>query len=132
MLFFLTFYVFKRGLATYIERKRLEEAVTVHEKKHETKSRGFSREKKPRGVLSITPRAIARGVIDSTTRTHGIHEHCKMYARDGTREKTRDEVEGFFERKKTRGVLSITPRAIARGVIDSTTRTHGINEHCKM
>ena len=124
MLFFLTFYVFKRGLATYIERKRLEEAVTVHEKKHETKSRGFSREKKPRGVLSITPRAIARGVIDSTTRTHGIHEHCKMYARDGTREKTRDEVEGFFERKKNRGVLSITPRAIARGVIDSTTRTH--------
>ena len=103
MLFFLTFYVFKRGLATYIERKRLEEAVTVHEKKHETKSRVFSREKKPRGVLSITPRAIARGVIDSTTRTHGIHEHCKMYARDGTREKTRDEVEGFFERKKTEG-----------------------------
>ena len=46
MLFFLTFYVFKRVLATYIERKRLEEAVTVHEKKHETKSRGFSREKK--------------------------------------------------------------------------------------
>ena len=83
-------------------------------------------------MLSITPRAIARGVIDSTTRTHGIHEHCKMYARDGTREKTRDEVEGFFERKKNRGVLSITPRAIARGVIDSTTRTHGIHEHCKM
>ena len=74
MLFCLTFYVFKRGLATYIERKKLEEAVTVHEKKHETKSRGFSREKKKtRGVLSI-----ARGVIDSTTRTHGINEHCKM------------------------------------------------------
>ena len=73
MLFFLTFYVFKRVLATYIERKRLEEAVTVHEKKHETKSRGFSREKKtPEGL------AIARGVIDSTTRTHGINEHCKM------------------------------------------------------
>ena len=67
MLFLLTFYVFKRVLATYIERKRLEEAVTVHEKKHETKSRGFSREKKPQ-----------RGVIDSTTRTHGINEHCKM------------------------------------------------------
>ena len=113
MLFFLTFYVFKRGLATYIERKRLEEAVTVHEKKHETKSRGFSREKKPRGVLSITPRAIARGVSDSTTRTHGIHEHCKMYARDGTREKTRDEVEGFFERKKPRGVLSLGVLLIA-------------------
>ena len=47
MLFFLTFYVFKRVLATYIERKRLEEAVTS----------------------------------------------C-------TREKTQDEVEGFFERKK--------------------------------
>ena len=54
-------------------------------KKHETKSRGFSREKNNnRGVLSITPRAIAsvshhevsitpRGVIDSTTRTHGIN-----------------------------------------------------------
>ena len=80
MLFFLTFYVFKRVLATYIERKRLEEAVTVHEKKHETKSRGFSREKNPqRGAINntpITPRAM--GVIDSTTRTHGINEHCKM------------------------------------------------------
>ena len=86
----------------------------------------FERKKKPRGVLSITPRAIERGVIDSTTRTHGIHEHCKMYARDGTREKTRDEVEGFFERKKKpRGAINNT-------VIDSTTRTHGINEHCKM
>ena len=75
MLFFLTFYVFKRVLATYIERKRLEEAVTVHEKKHETKSRGFSREKKtPEGCYQ----KIARGVIDSTTRTHGINEHCKM------------------------------------------------------
>ena len=104
MLFFLTFYVFKRGLATYIERKRLEEAVTVHEKKHETKSRGFSREKKPRGVLSITPRAIARGVIDSTTRTHGIHEHCKMYARDGTREKKHEtKSRGFSREKKTEG-----------------------------
>ena len=56
MLYFLTFYVFKRVLATYIERKRLEEAVTVHEKKHETKSRGFSREKKPqRGAINNTP-----------------------------------------------------------------------------
>ena len=59
MLFFLTFYVFKRVLATYIERKRLEEAVTVHEKKHETKSRGFSREKKPqRGHAGVMVRAF--------------------------------------------------------------------------
>ena len=57
MLFFLTFYVFKRVLATYIERKRLEEAVTVHEKKHETKSRGFSRDgkKTQRGAIKNTP-----------------------------------------------------------------------------
>ena len=80
MLFFLTFYVFKRVLATYIERKRLEEAVTsCTREKNTRRSRGVFREKKtPRGVLSITPRAIARGVIDSTTRTHGINEHCKM------------------------------------------------------
>ena len=72
MLFFLTFYVFKGVLATYIERKRLEEAVTVHEKKHETKSRGFSREKEnQRGAINNTP-------SDSTTRTHEINEHCKM------------------------------------------------------
>ena len=56
MLFFLTFYVFKRVLATYIERKRLEEAVTVHEKKTRDEVEGFfERKKKPRGAINNTP-----------------------------------------------------------------------------
>ena len=73
MLFFLTFYVFKRVLATYIERKRLEEAVTVHEKKHETKSRGFSREKKPqRGAINNTP-SDSEGCYNTPSDSEGCY-----------------------------------------------------------
>ena len=65
-------------------------------------------------------------------RIHGEKKTLSEAIFSGERETVHDKVEvgGFFEREKNnnRGVLSITPRAI----IDSTTRTHGINEHCKM